>query len=50
MKKVIAVFLAIFMVVGMTACGGIKNDKFYNEKDSIQVVDGVELTLEELGL
>ena len=41
MKKVISILLAVVMLFGMTACNSApKDDKFYNENDPIQIVDG----------
>lgn len=41
MKKFIAFLLVAVMLVGMNACGSAtQDDRFYNEADPIQVVDG----------
>lgn len=41
MKRLIPLILAAMMIVGMTACSSAtKDDKFYNEKDPIQIIDG----------
>lgn len=41
MKKLLALLLVIVLAASMTACSsGPKNDKFYNENDPIQIVDG----------
>jgi len=41
MKRTLAFILSAIMLFSLTACGGnVKNDKFYNENDPIQIVDG----------
>ena len=42
MKRFIALFLVAMMLLGMTACStSSKDDKFFNEKDPIQITDGL---------
>ena len=41
MKKIISLFLVLCLMLSLAACSGaVKDDKFYNESDPIQIVDG----------
>ena len=40
MKKLTAILLALLMVLSLAACGGVSDDKFFNESDPIQIIDG----------
>lgn len=40
-RRLFAVVLCFTMLLSLTACGGMSDDKFFNESDPIQVTDGV---------